>query len=173
MALRDILTYPNPLLREKARPVTEFDETLKAIARDMAETMYAEPGVGLAATQIGISLRLITIDVRENDGEPGELLKLANPEIIEREGEMIGEEGCLSVPGVREDVKRAERIKVRAQDLDGQERFFEADGLLSVVFQHEIDHLDGILFIDRLSPLKRSGIKRRLRREAEQAADNG
>ena len=173
MALRDILTYPNPLLREKARPVTEFDEMLKAIARDMAETMYAEPGVGLAATQIGVSLRLITIDVREADGEAGELLKLANPEIVEREGEIIGEEGCLSVPGVREDVKRAERIKVRAQDLDGQEKIIEAEGFLAVVFQHEIDHLDGILFIDRLSPLKRTGIKRRLRREAEQAADNG
>ncbi len=173
MALRDILTYPNPLLREKARPVTEFGDMLKAIARDMAETMYAEPGVGLAATQIGVSLRLITIDVREADGESGELLKLANPEIIEQEGEIIGEEGCLSVPGVREDVKRAERIKVRAQDLDGQEKIIEAEGFLAVVFQHEIDHLDGILFIDRLSPLKRAGIKRRLRREAEQAADNG
>jgi len=173
MALREVLTYPNPLLREKARPVTKFDDELKALARDMAETMYAEPGIGLAATQLGVNQRVITIDVRENEGQPGELLKLANPEIIEREGEVVGEEGCLSVPGVREDVKRSARIKVRARNLDGGEVVIDADGMLAVVFQHESDHLDGILFIDRLSPLKRSSIKKRLRREAEQAANSG
>jgi peptide deformylase len=173
MALREVLTYPNPLLREKARPVIEFDDELNALARDMAETMYAEPGVGLAATQVGVHQRVITIDVREKEGQSGELLKLANPEIVEREGEVVGEEGCLSVPGVREDVKRSDKIKVRAQNLDGREVVIDADGMLAIVFQHEIDHLDGILFIDRLSPLKRSSIKKRLRREAEQAANSG
>jgi peptide deformylase len=173
MALRDVLAYPDPRLREKARPVTVFDEALKTLARDLAETMYAEPGIGLAATQIGVAQRVITIDVREEQGQPGELLKLVNPGIIESEGEIVGEEGCLSVPGIREDVKRAEKVKVRAQDLDGRELFFDAEGMLAVVFQHEIDHLDGMLFIDRLSPLKRSSIKKRLRREAEQAANNG
>ena len=173
MALRDVLAYPDPRLREKARPVTVFDEALKTLARDLAETMYAEPGIGLAATQIGVAQRVITIDVREEQGQPGELLKLVNPGIIESEGEIVGEEGCLSVPGIREDVKRAEKVKVRAQDLDGRELFFDAEGMLAVVFQHEIDHLDGMLFIDRLSPLKRSSIKKRLRREAEQPANNG
>ena len=130
MALRDVLAYPDPRLREKARPVTVFDEALKTLARDLAETMYAEPGIGLAATQIGVAQRVITIDVREEQGQPGELLKLVNPGIIESEGEIVGEEGCLSVPGIREDVKRAEKVKVRAQDLDGRELFFDAEGMV-------------------------------------------
>lgn len=173
MAIRKVLTYPNPKLAEKAREVTEFNEELQELARDMAETMYAEPGVGLAATQLGVDLRVITIDIRNDEGETGELLKLANPEITEWEGDLIWEEGCLSVPGVNENVKRSARVKVTAQDLAGNEVHFDAKGFLAVVFQHEIDHLDGVLFIDRLSPLKRAGIKKRLRREARREAESG
>jgi len=173
MTIRNVLTYPDPKLREKAKTVTVFDDDLKVLARDMAETMYAEPGIGLAATQLGVDKRVITIDIRDEKGNAGELLQLANPKIIERDGQIIWEEGCLSVPGINEEVKRSAYVKVIAQDLDGNALEFEAEDLLAVVFQHEIDHLEGILFIDRLSPLKRNSIKKRLRREAAQAENNG
>jgi peptide deformylase len=134
----------------------------------MAETMYAAPGVGLAAPQVGVSERLIVLDVRNREGTTG-LITLINPEIIEAEGQVVEEEGCLSLPGITENVTRAVRIVVKGHDLDEREREIEAEGLLAVVLQHEIDHLEGILFIDRISRLKRGIIQRKIRKLAQQA----
>ncbi len=173
MTIRRIRIYPDPVLRQKAEPVTEFDEELKKLARDMAETMYAEPGVGLAAPQVGVSKRVITVDVRDEDGKPGELLMLANPEIVERDGEVYYEEGCLSVPGFNAEVRRSYHLVVQAQDMDGNPVEYEVEDFPAVVFQHEIDHLDGILFIDHISPLKRAQIKKRLRKEAQEREASG
>jgi peptide deformylase len=138
------------------------------LAEDMAETMYAAPGVGLAAPQVGVSERLIVVDVRNREGTAG-LITLINPEIIEAEGRVVEEEGCLSLPGITENVPRAVRIVVKGHDLDEREREIEAEGLLAVVLQHEIDHLEGILFIDRISRLKRGIIQRKIRKLAQQA----
>jgi peptide deformylase len=138
------------------------------LAEDMAETMYAAPGVGLAAPQVGVSERLIVLDVRNREGTTG-LITLINPEIIEAEGQVVEEEGCLSLPGITENVPRAVRIVVKGHDLDEREREIEAEGLLAVVLQHEIDHLEGILFIDRISRLKRGIIQRKIRKLAQQA----
>jgi peptide deformylase len=134
----------------------------------MAETMYAAPGVGLAAPQVGVSERLIVVDVRSREGTTG-LITLINPEIVEAEGQVVEEEGCLSLPGITENVPRAVRIVVKGHDLDEQEREIEAEGLLAVVLQHEIDHLEGILFIDRISRLKRGIIQRKIRKLAQHA----
>jgi peptide deformylase len=134
----------------------------------MAETMYAAPGVGLAAPQVGVSERLIVLDVRNREGTK-ELITLINPEIIEAEGQVVEEEGCLSLPGITENVTRAERVLVRGYDLDEQEQEIEAKGLLAVALQHEIDHLEGILFIDRISRLKRGIIQRKMRKMVKQA----
>ncbi len=160
MALRKILHYPEPLLKQKSQPVTEFGDELKQLAEDMAETMYDAPGVGLAAPQVGVLLRLIVLDCSAAE-EPAELICAVNPEIIAREGEAIEEEGCLSVPGFWASVKRAEKVTVRYQDVAGGFHERTADGLLGVCFQHEIDHLEGVLFVDRLSPLKRSMFKKK------------
>ena len=155
MALLKIRHYPDPVLKKVAEPVTAFDESLRQLAHDMAETTYAAPGIGLAAPQIGISKRLTVIDCSSRD-EEAQLLVLINPEIIHQEGESCEEEGCLSVPEYYAKVNRSERVKVRFQDLDEQTHVIEAE------IQHgkdgggEIDHLDGILFVDHLSPLKRS-----------------
>lgn len=138
------------------------------MAEDMTETMYAAPGVGLAAPQVGISERLIVVDVRNTKGAKG-LITLINPEIIEAEGRVVEEEGCLSLPGITENVPRAVRIVVKGHDLDEREREIEAEGLLAVVLQHEIDHLEGILFIDRISRLKRGIIQRKIRKLVQQA----
>ena len=138
------------------------------MAEDMAETMYAAPGVGLAAPQVGVSERLIVLDVRNKEGTTG-LITLINPEIIEAEGRVVEEEGCLSLPGPTENVARAERVLVRGHDLDEREQEIEAGGLLAVALQHEIDHLEGILFIDRISRLKRGIIQRKMRKLAQQA----
>jgi peptide deformylase len=138
------------------------------LADDMAETMYAAPGVGLAAPQVGVSERLIVLDIRNREGTTG-LITLINPEIIEAEGRVVEEEGCLSLPGITEDVARAERVLVRGHDLDEREREIEAEGLLAVALQHEIDHLEGILFIDRISRLKRGIIQRKMRKLVQQA----
>jgi len=175
MAIREIRTYPDHILREKAKQVTEFNEELKQLARDMAETMYAAPGVGLAANQVGVAKRLIVVDVRDpEDKEKGTgLFQLANPEVVEGEGEFVMEEGCLSVPDEREEVERFNKIKLTAQDLDGNFLEIEAEGLLAVVFQHETDHLNGILFIDHLSPLKRAAIRKRLRKQKAEKAASG
>ena len=163
MALLPILRFPNPRLKKIAAPITHFDEALRRLAEDMAETMYEAPGIGLAATQVDVHQQLIVIDVSETRDQ---LQVFINPEILSSEGEQIGEEGCLSIPGVYEQVKRAEHIVVRYFDLNGQARTLAADGLLAVCIQHEIDHLKGILFIERLSPLKLGRIKTRLAKQA-------
>lgn len=155
MAIRTILHYPEPLLKNISAPVVDFDDELRELASDMAETMYDAPGVGLAAPQVGVLQRLIVIDCsgREN---PADLVVAVNPEIIEKEGESYEEEGCLSVPEYYAPVKRFERVTMRYQDVEGNPQQRQADGLLAVAIQHEIDHLQGILFVDHLSPLKKS-----------------
>mgnify|MGYP000044060536 CR=1 FL=1 len=158
-----ILTYPNPVLRKKAEEVKEIDQDLIDLARQMAETMYAAPGIGLAAPQVGSSIRLIVVDVGYTQGRP-DLKVLLNPEIVEREGSILMEEGCLSIPGIRADVERSQRVLVRGLDIKGRPVEIEAEGLLAVCLQHEVDHLDGILFIDHLSRLKGSLIERKLRK---------
>jgi len=166
MALLKIRHYPDPVLKKVAAPVTEFDETLRQLAHDMAETMYAAPGVGLAAPQVGISKRLAVIDCSVRD-EEAQLLILVNPEIIHREGESCEEEGCLSVPEYYARVDRSAKVKVRFQDLDEQTHVIEAEGLTAIACQHEIDHLDGILFVDHLSPLKRSIFRKKWKKIEE------
>ena len=160
MAKLPIVIYPNPVLAEKCAPVTEFDESLAKLAADMAETMYAAPGVGLAAPQVGKAIRMVVIDVSE---EKNQLLTLVNPQIIAATEETrVGEEGCLSLPGVWDKVKRAVEVTFRAQDLQGNFFEKECDGLLAVCVQHELDHLDGVVFIDHLSRLKRERDKTKL-----------
>jgi len=158
-----IVKYPEPVLQKKAEPVTEFNADLKKLADDMFESMYAAEGIGLAAPQIGISKRMYVVDLSVGKN-PEERLVLINPEIIEKEGKQTEEEGCLSLPDIRDKVNRHFRVRMRAQDVDG--KWFEIDGeeLLSRAFQHELDHLDGILFIDRLSRLKKDLILRRIRK---------
>lgn len=159
MAKREILQYPDERLYTVAQVVTTVDADIRTLVHDMAETMYAAPGVGLAATQIDVHKRVITIDVSEGRDE---LLVLINPEIIERDGAQDCEEGCLSVPGVYERVTRALKVKVRALGLDGQPFTLDAEGLLAVCIQHEMDHLDGKVFVDYLSRLKQSRIRSKL-----------
>lgn len=149
-----ILTFPEPLLKQKSEPVTIITDEIVQLARNMAETMYDAPGVGLAAPQVGVLKRVIVIDVASKN-EPPQLITAINPVIIHGEGETYEEEGCLSVIDFSANVKRYERVTVKALTLEGQERIWHAEGLLAVAFQHEIDHLDGLLFVDRLSPLKR------------------
>ena len=158
MALLDILHYPDPRLRTRAQPVVQVDDTLRRLIDDMFETMYAAPGIGLAATQVNVHLRLVVIDISEDRSEP---LCLINPEIVEAVGQESSQEGCLSVPDVFEAVTRAERIRVRALDREGQSRIIEASGLTAVCIQHELDHLEGKLFVDRLSELKRTRIRKK------------
>ncbi len=159
MALLDILHFPDPRLRTVASPVEQVDDTLRTLVDNMLETMYAAPGIGLAATQVNVHQRLIVIDISEEKNQP---LVLINPELLETEGVEEMDEGCLSVPGFYESVQRAERIRVRAQDRQGEAFEMAADGLLAVCIQHEIDHLDGKLFVDYLSQLKRSRIRKKL-----------
>ncbi|MCC6220124.1 MAG: peptide deformylase [Deltaproteobacteria bacterium] len=169
MALLEILTYPDPFLRTKCTPVQKISKDIVKLLDDMAETMYAAKGIGLAASQIGSPHRVIVLDVRESEeGEntksASSLYKIINPTIIKSEGKSEGEEGCLSIPDIRENVVRMANVVVSGQDVDGSNITIEATGLLSVCLQHEIDHLDGILFIDRLSRLKRSMIKSKLKK---------
>jgi peptide deformylase len=161
--IHEVVKYPDPVLSKKGAPVTEFGPELAQLVQEMWASMYAAHGIGLAAPQIGVSKRITVIDVSFKE-RPDEKMVLINPEIIEREGKQFEEEGCLSLPEIREKVQRAARVKVRAQDVNGE--FFEAEGeeLLSRAIQHEIDHLDGVLFIDRISPLKRDLVKRRIRK---------
>ena len=161
---RRILTYPDPVLANKAEDVPEITPEIRQLALDMAETMYSDAGIGLAAPQVGEPVRLIVVDVTDEDQRSG-LLTLINPRIAGRRGEVESEEGCLSVPGYRSTVIRSETVRVEALDLDGKECAVDADGLLAICLQHEIDHLDGVLFIDRLSRLKRSFFERRLKRQ--------
>ncbi|MDT8408288.1 MAG: peptide deformylase [Wenzhouxiangellaceae bacterium] len=156
-----ILQFPDPRLRNIARPVDEVTESVRQLADDMLETMYAARGIGLAATQVNRDLRLVVMDLSEDRNQP---MTLINPEITHRDGRQICEEGCLSVPGEYAEVERAETIGVSALDRDGQKYEFEADGLLAVCIQHEIDHLDGKVFVDYLSPLKRRVIEKRMKK---------
>jgi peptide deformylase len=165
MSQLDILTFPNPRLRNVAKPVAQVDDRIRRYIDDMFETMYAAPGIGLAAIQVDIPLRLVVIDISDNQDQP---LCLINPEILWREGEEQMDEGCLSVPGFYEPVTRAERLRVRALDRDGQPFELETGGLLAVCIQHEIDHLDGKLFVDYLSSLKRQRIRKKLEKEDRQ-----
>jgi len=167
MAIRRILHYPEAVLKQVSVPVTEIDDEIRALAADMAETMYAAPGVGLAAPQVGVSRRLVVLDCAPKE-EPPQLVIAVNPEIASREGEAFEEEGCLSVPGYYARVGRSARVTVRFLDLEGRERQMEADGLWAIAFQHEIDHLDGILFVDHLSPLKRSMFRKKYKKMMEQ-----
>lgn len=167
MALLTIRHYPDPVLQQVAQPVTDIDETIKTLAQDMAETMYAAPGVGLAAPQVGVSKRLVVIDCAPK-GEPSELIMAVNPEIVSREGEQFEEEGCLSVPGYYCRIHRAQQIRVRYLDLQGQAVEMDAEGFLAVAFQHEIDHLDGLLFVDHLSSLKKGMFRKKYKKIMEQ-----
>ena len=161
--IREIVKYPDPILQRPTEPVTEFNEELRALVDDMFESMYAAHGIGLAAPQIGISKRITVIDLSFQKN-PEEKIVLINPEIIHKQGKQSEEEGCLSLPEIREKVSRAEKVRVRAQDVTG--KWFELDGdeLLARAFQHEIDHLDGILFIFRVSALKRDLLLRKIRK---------
>ena len=161
MAVLKICTFPNPVLKQKSRPIPKIDPKVLQLVQDMAETMYSAPGVGLAAPQVGHSLRIAVIDVTPAD-QPKNLLVLINPEIVATEGECTWEEGCLSVPDCNEEVKRCKKVVVRYQNLRGETAEITGEELLAIALQHEIDHLDGILFIDRLSPLKRRLVKRKL-----------
>jgi peptide deformylase len=161
MTILEILTYPDPFLRQSTKPVTDFDDHIQKIIEDMAETMYEAPGVGLAAIQAGIDKSIIVFDPAADD-EKRDFQVLINPEIVVSEGEIISEnEGCLSVPDFRADVKRSERVVVEALDKSGKPLKIEAEGLLSIIMQHEIDHLKGVLFIDRISALKRQLYKKK------------
>jgi peptide deformylase len=162
MARLTILEYPDPRLRTRAAPVTHFDVALKQRVADMFETMYAAPGIGLAATQVDWHHQLIVIDVSEDKNQPQVFI---NPEILAREGKATGQEGCLSVPGIYDDVARAERVRLRYQDVDGATQEREMEGLLAVCVQHEMDHLTGKLFVDYLSDMKRQRIRKKLDKE--------
>ena len=168
MPVTKIRVYPDPILQVKAAEIEQIDGRVARLAGEMAETMYAAPGVGLAAPQVGVSERLIVVDVRHPAGTK-ELITLINPEIIEMEGRVVDEEGCLSLPGITENVARAERVLVRGHDLNEREREIEAEGLLAVALQHEIDHIEGVLFIDRISRLKRGIIQRKMRKLVREA----
>jgi len=168
MALLEIVEFPNPGLKENCAEVTEVTDEIKTLLEDMAETMYDAPGVGLAAPQIGIQKRIIVVDPGpknpEDENETGELYKLVNPEIIKSEGQVDSEEGCLSIPGIKETIKRSQRVVVKALNEDGEEINIDADGFLAIVLQHEIDHLNGVLFIDHLSRLKQKLVKAKIKK---------
>ena len=167
MAVLEILKYPNPKLKKRSQPVEKIDPSFRQLVQNLAETLYAAPGVGLAAPQVGYLLRLVVIDVTPVN-QPKNLMVLINPEIVTSEGECTWEEGCLSVPDFNEEVKRKKKVVVRCQNLEGETVEVEGNDLLSIVLQHEIDHLDGILFVDHLSQLKRDLYKRQLKKEKKE-----
>lgn len=171
MAVRTILHYPDPRLRESGKRVESLTDELRRLVDDMAETMYAAPGVGLAATQVGESWQIFVVDCA-TEGEASDLRVFVNPEIVSKEGTLTFDEGCLSFPGAREEVERAEKVRVRAQDREGTWFEIEAEGLLAVAIQHEYDHLQGILMIDRLGPLKKRLLHRKMVRRPETSAAN-
>lgn len=166
MAIRTILHYPDPRLREHGEPITDFGADFQKLIDDMAETMYAAPGVGLAAPQIGEKLRLFIIDVATGEDEPSQLKVFANPEILSAEGDVTWEEGCLSFPGIQEDIDRAEKVRVKAQDRHGQWFELETDGLLAIAIQHEHDHIEGKLMVDHLGLLKKRAVHRLMTKRA-------
>ena len=170
MSLRTILEFPDPRLRARALPVTRFDAELGRLIDDLFETMYAAPGIGLAANQVDVQRRVLVIDISETRNEP---LVFINPEILAREGVAVTEEGCLSVPGVFDDVQRAAKVRVRAQDRNGGVFERDYEGTLAVCIQHEIDHLDGKLFVDYLSDLKRERLRKKLDKERKERAARG
>ncbi len=167
MANLTILEYPDPRLRTKAKPIQRFDSALQQLIDAMFETMYAAPGIGLAATQVNVHKRLLVLDVSEDKRQP---LVLVNPTIMSQEGSQTYQEGCLSVPGIYADVERAERIRVDALDRHGKPLSLDAEGLLAVCIQHEMDHLIGKLFVDYLSPLKRELVRKKLEKQRRTAA---
>ncbi|MGH8735786.1 MAG: peptide deformylase [Burkholderiales bacterium] len=167
MALLNILRYPDARLQKAGSPVTVFDEALKKLVQDMADTMYGAPGIGLAATQVDVHKQVIVIDASERRDS---LIVLVNPEIVEATGTSDIEEGCLSVPGIYELVERAERVKVRAYDQNGNALTLEAQGMLAVCIQHEMDHLQGKVFVEYLSPLKQQRIRARLAKQVRKSA---
>jgi peptide deformylase len=167
MAILNILRYPDARLHKTAAPVTVFDESLKKLVADMAETMYSAPGIGLAAVQVDVAKQVIVVDVSERRDS---LVVLVNPEIVEAIGESDIEEGCLSVPGIYELVPRAERVKVRAHDRNGNAFTLEAQGLLAVCIQHEMDHLQGKIFVEYLSQLKQQRIRAKLAKQVRKSA---
>ncbi|MBU5614314.1 peptide deformylase [Geomonas azotofigens] len=168
--VRKILTYPDPELKKRSLPVAVITDKTRELVRDMAETMYDAPGVGLAAPQIGVHQRIVVIDVSSQEEDP-ELIVAINPEIVHAEGEAYEEEGCLSVPKFSANVRRHARVVVKMLNLDGEEVVIRADDLLAIAFQHEIDHLDGVLFIDHLSPLKKGLFRKRYQRALEEAKE--
>ena len=165
MTIRDVVKYGNAVLHSPSAPVQMIDGETARLVDDMVATMYAAPGIGLAAPQIGVPLRVIVIDLSVGE-DKGQLITLVNPEFVEKEGEQRHEEGCLSVPGYAGSPVRPARVTVRGLDLDGNEKIYNATELLARAFCHEIDHIDGLLFVDRLSPLKRDLMKRKLRKRA-------
>jgi peptide deformylase len=162
----DILEFPDPRLRTKAQPVTVFDDRLRQLAADMLETMYAANGIGLAATQVNVHQRLFVTDISDERDRPQVLV---NPRIVDKRGEQVYQEGCLSFPGIYADVQRAGWIRAEAEDLDGHTFTLEAEGLMAVCIQHELDHLDGKVFVDYLSTLKRSMLLKRMEKQRRQA----
>ena len=164
MAVLEVLHFPDPRLRKKAIPIKRIDENIEQMAKDMLETMYAESGIGLAATQVNVQKRLVVIDLSQEKSSP---LVLVNPEIISASGSEEMQEGCLSVPDVYETVQRFERVKIRYLTLENEAIELETDGLLAVCIQHEIDHLDGKLFIDYLSPLKRTRLTKKIEKQVK------
>jgi len=166
MAVLPILEYPDKRLREKARPVEAVTPEIQKLVDDMAETMYAAPGVGLAANQVGVTLRIFVIDTAGDD-EPSQLRVFINPEILEKTGELVWQEGCLSFPGISESVERAAWVRVRALDREGKQFELEAEELLAIAIQHENDHLDGALMIDKLGPVKKRLVQRKLQKRTE------
>ncbi len=168
MAVLEIKKYPEPVLKRKAQPVEDIDDALLGLIDDMLDTMYDAPGIGLAAPQVGVSKRVIVVDVSgREEGHP--LIVLINPEIIRSEGKIVSEEGCLSVPGYVSNIERAGKVTVTGTDREGRPVEIEATGLLSRALQHEIDHLDGILFVDRMSPIKREFFRKRYLRRMKEA----
>ncbi len=164
MSIKEIITYPDPVLREKSEPVEKIDKDIKQLIEDMTETMYASRGIGLAAIQIGVLRRVILVNVGEG------LVVLVNPKILEDEGETQMEEGCLCLPGVMVEVKRSEKVKVKGLNRKGEEIVIHAEGLLARALQHEIDHLKGVLIIDKISKIKRELVTSKLKKEAKERA---
>jgi len=165
MAIRPIVRWGHPVLHEPSRPVETIDGEVRTLVADMIDTMWAAPGIGLAAPQIGVPLRVIVVDLSVGE-DKAQLITLVNPEYVEKDGEQKHDEGCLSIPGFGGSPVRPARVLVKGLDLDGSERRYEGTGLLARAFCHEIDHVDGLLFVDRLSPLKRDLMKRKLRKKA-------
>ena len=167
MSVLEILKYPDPILRKKAKPIDRVDAKIKKLALDMIETMYAAPGIGLAAPQVGESIRLIVVDVTQKKEGP---IVLINPKVISSEGECFEEEGCLSVPDLKESIPRKQKIVIKGLNIEGNAIQISADDILAIAFQHEIDHLDGILIVDMISSLKRDIYKKKLKKKSKKEA---